>query len=394
MAHSTVVGGSSAARVLNCPASVRLSKEIPRQPASSYAQEGTAMHAIMEQMLLTEDMDPMSFVGLTIEDVKITRDHITDLVMPAWEATDEAFTRFDIDEFEPEAQVHFQSIPGAFGTCDIFARGRDDLVVLLDYKFGSGVLISPVENKQLMFYAAAAVEDPNFADWWTGDLDQPIKVGIIQPAQEHTLATWQTTVREVTAFTMELMLAVDKAEKPHVGPNMGDWCRWCPAAAVCPAKLNAAAAIDNLKEDHLNDLAVALELASDLEPWIKQVKTLAHQQLERGDKIEGFKLVKKRAMRKWADEQAALTTLKNARKLKAEDYTTVKMCTPPQFEKICKAKGVDFKKYSDMIVSVSSGTTLAPADDPREGVVMSSDREIPEHLADAMKQTAKEKDNV
>ena len=387
MTHSTVVGGSSAERVLNCPASINLSAEIPAKPSSSYAAEGTALHAVMEHALLEWQIpEADKVVGLNIDGVEITKDLFYDKVIPAWEATEEAFTRFDIEEYEPEARVHFTSIPGAFGTCDIFGKGRDDLVVLLDYKFGSGYMVSPVDNKQLLFYAAAAIEDPNFADWWTGDLDQPIAVGIIQPAQEHTLSTWMTTVREATQFMMGLMVAVDKGAKSETAPNPGSWCKWCPAAAVCPAKIENASAVSHLKDEHLNDLSVAMGLVGQLEPWMKQVKEMAHHQLEMGAEVEGYKLVRKRASRKWADEQEMLKTLKNSKSFIHWEYTNTKMVTPPQFEKICKQKDVDFKKYEDNIVLVSSGTTLAPSDDPREGIVISSEREIPETLAKQMKQ--------
>ena len=348
--------------------------------------EGSACHDVMEKALLADAKPPETLIGATVEGVEITQRLYYDKLVPAWEAVDEAFTRFDIGEYEPEAVVHFQSIEGAFGTCDILARGRDDLVVLLDHKFGDGVLVSPVENKQLMFYAAAATEDPAFADWFTGDLDQPIAVGIIQPAQEHVLSTWMTTVREVTAFSMSLMLAVDKGNDPDLEPRTGDWCRWCPAAPVCPAKLLNADTTALLKEEHLNDLTTAIALAADLEPWIKQVRDLVHRQLEAGAEVDGWKLVKKRAMRKWIDDADMLRTLKNAKKLKVEEYSTVKMCTPPQLEKICKAKKLDFKKYSSKVTSVSSGTTIAPEDDPREGVVIHADREIPENLAKQMKE--------
>lgn len=386
MAHSTVVGGSSASRVLNCPASVKLAELVPPAPGSPYAMEGTALHYVMEQWLLHET--PLAdFVGAEVEGVTITQELIDGKAQPALDATEEAFTRFDVDEFEPEAEVHFTTIPGAFGTCDIFARGRDDLVVLLDYKFGSGVLVSPVENKQLMFYAAAAMEDPQFKDWWTGDLDQPIALGIIQPAQDHALTTWMTTVREVTVFSVSLSMAVDSASKGGGDPRPGEWCRWCPAAAVCPAKARDAKKALAMDPARLNDLSEAMHMADDLEAWVKRVRAMTHEQLERGDNVEGFKLVKSRASRKWVDAEGIEKKLKNMRKLVAKDYEIAKLVTPPQLEKVCKAKGVDFKQFAEYYDMVSSGTAVVPASDPREGIVKREDREIPEGLADLMDQT-------
>ena len=42
--HSEI-GGSNAARVLACPASVRLSRGVPDAEGSHAAQEGTTLHA-------------------------------------------------------------------------------------------------------------------------------------------------------------------------------------------------------------------------------------------------------------------------------------------------------------------------------------------------------------
>jgi hypothetical protein len=43
MSHSTIVGGSTASRVINCPGSVALVAKMPPRPSSSYADEGTLL---------------------------------------------------------------------------------------------------------------------------------------------------------------------------------------------------------------------------------------------------------------------------------------------------------------------------------------------------------------
>ena len=382
MAHSTVVGGSSAHRVIECPASVGLSKNIPPAPSSPYAKEGTALHYVMEQMLFADD--PLErakkFIDTEVDGVMITEDLFIDKIRPAWDATQDAFTRFDVSEYEPEGEVHFKSVEGAFGTCDIFAKGRDDLVVILDYKFGDGVLVSPVENRQLMFYAAAAIEDEKFSDWWTGDLDQVVVLGIIQPAKEHVLATWSTSVRELTAFTAQLIVAVDMAKRKTNVPSVGTWCKWCPAVSVCPAQNRDAKAALGLDPQTAEGLATAMLLADQLEPWIKSVRRLAHEQLERGDRIDGFKLVINRASRKWIDENNIAKKLKGSKKLTADDYLNFKMVSPPQLEKVCKTKGIDFGQFAEYYDMVSTGTTVVPEADSREGIVKTADRSIPEAL--------------
>ena len=51
MQHSNIVGGSTAKRVMACPASVGLAAKMPPQPASSYANEGTLLHEAAATLL-------------------------------------------------------------------------------------------------------------------------------------------------------------------------------------------------------------------------------------------------------------------------------------------------------------------------------------------------------
>ena len=57
------------------------------------------------------------------------------------------------------------------------------------------------------------------------------------------------------------------------------------------------------------ELAKALENASILETWCRRVKEFAHAEAEHGRVPPGWKLVAKRATRKWKDEAAAAETL-------------------------------------------------------------------------------------
>ena len=44
------------------------------------------------------------------------------------------------------------------------------------------------------------------------------------------------------------------------------------------------------------------------------------------------------------------------------------MTSPAQLEKACKSVGYDYKKFEDLVVMYSSGTTMAPMSDKREAV--------------------------
>jgi len=142
-----------------------------------------------------------------------------------------------------------------------------------------------------------------------------------------------------------------------------------------------------LKDDMLEDLAVCMELAEQLEPWIRTVKKTAHEQLEAGATIEGYKLVASQARRAWADEDSVLNVLKRMRKLSRDKYMNSKLVSVAQLEKICKHEGVDFDRFTDYYTMVSKGTAVVPESDPRQGIRRTEGRDVPERLAKLMKQT-------
>jgi hypothetical protein len=104
---------------------------------------------------------------------------------------------------------------------------------------------------------------------------------------------------------------------------------------------------------------------------------MGHEQLEQGTALKGFKLVAKRATRKWNDVEAAekelrklVRSTRGAHNLKASDILTpAKLLTPPQVEKVMKAKKLDFDRVGDYISSQSSGNTLARESDKRPAIL-------------------------
>src|SRR6516164_7824857 len=80
-------GGSVAARVLRCPASVDLTQKLPaylRKP-SAYADRGTALHSAIA-LLLAEDAHVLveSLAGKTFGNYRITSEDIETALRPAY----------------------------------------------------------------------------------------------------------------------------------------------------------------------------------------------------------------------------------------------------------------------------------------------------------------------
>ena len=81
-AHSPF-GGSVAARVLRCPASVGLVETVPAhlRKSSSYAARGTALHSAMA-LLIEQKRDINALVGETIDGYAVTTDDVETALRP------------------------------------------------------------------------------------------------------------------------------------------------------------------------------------------------------------------------------------------------------------------------------------------------------------------------
>ena len=360
MSHSNIVGGSTAKRVINCPGSVALCQKVPPKPSSKYADEGTLLHNVMAEML-GSDKELRHVLDMEYNGIKLTGDLIDEKVRPALDA---------INEIDPDAQLEFaveqtvsfgDLIPGVFGSCDLIGR-IGDRAIILDWKFGDGVAVEAEENSQLLFYTAAAIRTPAL-EWVFKDVKE-IECIIVQPPK---IKRWVTSFDRVRLFERELTYAVKQSAKPDAPLKIGDHCRWCAAKPICPLMTGAVdrATQTQIKELNVTQLGDMLQRADVLEDWISDLRALALQVLESGNPVPGYKLVQKRATRQWKDEESAKQAL--LKHLSMTDVMETYLISPAQAEK--KLKKLKLSMPDDQIISVSSGTTLAPESDPRPAVL-------------------------
>ena len=358
--HSKIVGGSTAKRVINCPGSVKLAAEMPPKPSSSFADEGTLLHDVIAAML-TLDYPADVFIGKTYGSAVLTQDLIDDKIVPALQRLAEVDPDKQM-EFEVEAYVGFgEFIPGVFGSADIIGR-RGNTAIILDWKFGNGVLVEAEENEQLMFYAAAAMRTPETA--WIFEGTTEVELIIIQPPG---IKRWTTNIKRLKRFEAELLGAVNLSSKDKAPLKSGTWCRWCPASATCPARTGEVERTikTTLKGIDAKRLGEMLEQADALEDWVKSARELAEQMLTASVAVPGWKMVPKRANRSWANEGIAKATLLGMG-IPSKDLTETKMKSPAQVDKLMP-KGE--KTPAELVQQVSSGSTLAPESDPRPAVM-------------------------
>ena len=384
--HSDIVGGSTASRRMGCPASYKLEQLVPKdERGSEYAREGTALHELMA-MALRDGVEPTDMLPYTFTaadgswSFTVEKDLWDDKGEPALAAFDAycAKTEQEIGEdmrLLVERRVAFPGILGAFGTSDIIGRCGDEIFVM-DWKFGSKPVL-PVDNKQLQFYAAGAL---NTEAAWVGDVDPtvPVNLVIIQPMNRQfgkpILQEWPTTVGALEGYAADLRAAVaeTQADKPRCAK--GEWCNFARCKTVCPLHLNAVgalgeklqamkdrAALDGTQTQQLDwsqRYAELLELAELAEPLVAEVFAQAHAFTEQGQQIAGWGLeAKKAGARSWAVEERLLKLFFKRHRIKMDQWTDRKIKSPAQIEKLLKPLDVALPAHY-VAAGVSSGSKL------------------------------------
>lgn len=382
---------SAASRWLACPGSIRLESHCPDVP-SPYAAEGTAAHALAE-FCLGKRQDPVMHVGneyegYTVTDemaeaVQVYTDYVTGLA-PVSEIEHKCVT-LNIEKKFKLAFVH----PDIWGTNDASVYNVvDHTLDVVDYKHGRGVVVEPQNNAQLMVYALGAMYDI-----WNSQTEttkkvisvykmvDKVRLTIVQPRAAHNLGpirTWETNAQALMFWGVNtLRIGALETEEPQAALHAGKHCKFCKAVAVCPAfaKRNMALAKTDFDKpvlpepDQLKpaDIVKVLEVSKQLSDWAGQVKAYAQAQLEKGFAIPGFKLVARKANRRWRPGVADQLQLLLGEKA----FEAPKLRTPAQLEKAAKKEGIDAKVLAEFWDKPDNGVTIAEDSDKRKAVAAS-----------------------
>lgn len=379
-AHSHL-GASSCERWCACPGSIRLSAGLSSK--SSFAAEGNAAHVLadecLKQLIDCGLVEVYDHIGreIEIEGFTFTVDQeMADAVVTYLEAIQARYEPGD--EVESEVKFHLKDLhKDFFGTadCTIYKPAEKRLVVV-DFKYGKGVPVVATDNPQLMYYGYGAATRK--ANRGVGRVD----ILIVQPRcplpgdEIPGVRVWETDVVQLLDHSADLIEAARETEKPDAPLNPGDWCKFCPAAAVCPARrdsvMKAAQAefgAGDLIVPEISTLTVeqrqqVLGIKEQLRDWLKRVEEFEHHEAEAGRPLAGWKLVAKRANRKWLDVKKAVRSLQLKYGLASDE-----LYTEPELKSVAVVEKMIPKKlrggFDALYDKKSSGTVLAPESDPR-----------------------------
>jgi hypothetical protein len=388
MAEHAKYSPSRLERILKCPGSVQLIDALIRNAAvvqekepSSYAAKGTELHDHTCKAIRSGDYN---LRHLDPADKGLVRDCLDykDMLIKSKGAGATVGVATEI-----QVSLKGWGLPEVWGTTDLLVVSPEEADVV-DWKFGSGVMVHAIENPQLLAYAAGALGWPNHY--------KQVTMHVFQPAIDH-ISTWTISTQELFEWvhgTLAVGISKCLGENPPIIPGV-DQCRWCEAVNHCDVRF---AHVQHVAEEiflaqRLLPTKITPEAIKELidkaplvEQAIKDLKLFVTNEILRGREFPGFKLVAGRANRNWKDEAKALEWL-SAHDEIADDLFISKFVSPAQAEKLAS----QFKKSSEfqqLWEKKEGKPTLVPEKDPRPALqtdtgpidVFSQYAEVPDKL--------------
>lgn len=360
-AHSKV-GASVAERFFACPGSVREAAKVPN-PSSVYAEEGTKAHNYAAYILLGQPNNIRGESEDLRDAVQVYVDYVRSLLSPA-------------DTLLVEHGFHLKQInPDCYGTADaVIWKPYSRHLHVIDYKHGAGKPVQVTANKQLRYYALGALLS-------LGYNAREVTVTIVQPRCPHEDGAIRSETFEafdLLTFAADLKEAVARTEDPNAPLVPGDHCKetFCPAAATCPALAQRAQELAAMEFSSTAvipydpiKLKFALDSRGAMKAWIKALDEFAYREALAGrlPAEVGYKLVAKRADRKYKDEKRVIQPLLDAGLTATQIYEDPAIKSPAQIEKLLGKKAFAAIE-KEFVEKTSSGYTLAPESDKRPAV--------------------------
>ena len=368
MAHAHASPSSSEIWI-PCPASVTQARGRQRK-ATVYTREGSAAHQLAERILTArtkgKNLSGVRSILTEGEDVPVTEEMVDAVDTYVSYVLGLKGTKL----FETVVKVETaDDLEALWGTADTIAIKKRE-VEIVDFKYGQGVFV-PADTPQFRIYAIGVLD-------YLGpfvEIDN-VKLTVVQPRAGDTpirssiipvgeLVQWQ---KDVLAPALRRLKSNDATEKP------GDHCRWCVRAGEC--KTLAALAMDSAKvafdevppdPTGMTDEEIGRVLAHGelILSWVNKLRQEASARLDGGGSVPGWKLVAKRAMRRWDDPEGALLAIKG-QQVPLTDVLRIE--TIGTVEKVLKRYKVPLDIIHPYTIKESTGTTLVSEADGRPAV--------------------------
>ena len=362
--HSPL-GASGAERWMNCVGSVALLRnlELPESDEPDYRSEGTTAHGAAYTALVN-DQDGWELINQTfgkhevsIEMANAIQMYLDECRRIVTENPDgQVYNEFGIDapDFHPDF----------YGTLD---RGyvAGVRMWIRDFKYGAGIAVDVEWNPQIMYYAYGLLRHHPEVEM--------VDLGIVQPRAFHgdgPIRTWEVSADSIRAWAEEKLKPAMLATSLDGDLDAGPWCRFCPAKLVCPlmwSLFGAAMQTDPKQVVNLSNesLGRSYHYLDAVKFFMKAFEEEAFRRLNTGQKIQGMKLVNKKANRVFKPnaEQAFAARFGQA------IYNPGSLKSPAEIEKLGESAKEMVKEWA---YKPDTGLTVASAEDKRPEVMVKS----------------------
>lgn len=357
-AHA-ILSASASFRWLNCTPSAKLNAEIP-DVTTEYAREGTCVHELAEfkvnQLLGIKTDNPTENLDYYDQEMEDCTDSYAQYIS-------EVISKYSDPIVMVEQRLDFSRyVPDGFGTGDCIIVA-DDVLTVIDFKYGKGVAVEAEHNPQMMLYALGALE--MFSILY--DLNE-IKMVIFQPRIEN-ISEFSMPVSDLLDWAEnELKPKAELAAKGEGEFCAGEHCRFCKMKANCRKRAEynlAIAKYEFAPPDMLEDseIEMILERADALTAWVADVKEYALSEALKGRKWNGYKVVEGRSNRKYTDEKMAAAVVKKAGK---DPYSEPKILGITEMTKLLGGKKKFDELLSKYVYKPQGKPTLVPVSDKRK----------------------------
>ncbi len=374
MSEHARLSASGSKKWLNCPLSITLEGYFEDEE-SSYAKEGTIAHALGELKLKVDlgKMTRSDFVfkrdallkDLTKEEEKELENYTEDYVEFVTETYNKALANCEEAEILIEERLDYSKYAKeGFGTGDVVICDYDSIEII-DLKYGKGVKVDAFENSQLMLYGLGALEI-------YGDLFdiKTVKMTVFQPRLDN-ISTYEIATQDLLKWGKEVVF--DKAEQAFEGIgecNYGSHCDdgFCKAKHLCKTYTEHHTQITKYESKHPSlmtddELVNAYEIALSYDKWVKSLKSYILQELLKGKKLPGLKLVEGRSNRTFTDENKVIKCLEE-RNFDRNIYITEKLASVAELEKILGKDNFN-ELLGEFIMKPPGAPTVAKIEDKR-----------------------------
>lgn len=378
-AHA-LLSASGAHRWLNCTPSAKLEEAYGERKSSPYAAEGTLAHELSELYLKHDVLTTMRLDEFMSELDKIMahelfNDEMLD-VIPIYtdycrDQYNEALQNsiFSVMEIEQKLDLT-EYIPESFGTADCVIIS-DDVMEVIDLKYGKGVPVYADYNPQLMLYGLGALNKYDFMY----EIES-VKLTVVQP-RINNISSFLISVEELRKWANDVLKP--QAELAFSGEgelNAGEWCKFCAVKNRCRAlyEKQIELAKYEFKEPKLlsdEEIADILGRIPQLVEWANSVSEYAKDEaVNHGKAWPGYKLVEGRSIRKWSDEDLAAKAILSIPGVSEDLVYNTKLKGISDIEKLV-GKKIFAEKLSEVVVKPQGAPTLVPESDKRPAMGIS-----------------------